>query len=267
MQWRLLLEKGTDIYRNLAVDEALARESAKRTEKTSTLRFWIADRSVVIGRFQCVHEEVNLAFCSSQRISIARRFTGGGAVYHDLGNLNFTVCGDQKDPSVSRNLMEFYSTFIGAVTESLRSLGPDAEYDEDRACIRVRGRKVTGTAGWMKQGVSFLHGTILVSADLDTLRESLTPDDAQPAYLRDSTRIRCKKSKRDTVTNLKDEIERTPSMKEIQTAIVTAFRKVTGADFVKGNLTAQERDTSQALYQSRYSQSDWNLGTPLLATR
>ena len=263
VQWRLLIDKKTDVYWNLAIDEALARQNANSEKKSCTLRFWNTDKAVVIGRFQCVHEEVNMSFCKKKGIAIARRFTGGGAVYHDLGNLNFTICGDQRDPSVSKNLMEFYGTFIGAVSKSLRLLGVAANYDEDRACIRIGGKKVTGTAGWIKQGVSFLHGTLLLEADLEMLKESLNPPKGQPVYLRDSSRIRCKPSRRDNVTNLLDEMEEVISINEAQDAIIASLQEVTGADFTQSDLTPEERGTSQALYQSRYSQSDWNLGTPL----
>ena len=75
MSWRLIEEIDNDVYRNLAIDESLVRTSSSQDEKVNTLRFWRSDSAVVIGRFQCVHEEVNLAFCDENQIAIARRFT------------------------------------------------------------------------------------------------------------------------------------------------------------------------------------------------
>ncbi|TFF94463.1 lipoate--protein ligase family protein [Candidatus Thorarchaeota archaeon] len=263
MSWRIIEDTGIDIYRNLAIDEALAKVNAGNEKKSCSIRFWQSDKSVVIGRFQCVHEEVNMPFCERKGISIARRFTGGGAVYHDLGNLNFTVCADQKAEFVSEKLMHFYEDYIGAVRDALGTLGIEAGYDDDRACIRIGERKVTGTAGWMKRGVSFLHGTLLISANLETLREALNPEEGQPVFLRDKTRIRCKSSKRDIVTNICDEIADLPSLKELKEAILRSIERFTGVESTPSRLTSEERDTAEALYQSRYSRSTWNLGTPV----
>jgi lipoate-protein ligase A len=262
MPWRVLDDTGTDIYRNLSIDEALARVNARNTEKSCTIRFWQSDKSVVIGRFQCVHEEVNLSFCEKEGISLARRFTGGGAVYHDLGNLNFAICADQKEQFVSDKLMTFYEDFIGAVRKALSTMGIKARYDEDRACIRIGEKKVTGTAGWMKRGVSFLHGTLLISADLETLRNALEPEEEQPVFFRDKTRIRCKSSRRDIVANICDEITDVPSLQKLKESILGSIEDTTGTESTPSGLTSEEKDTAEALYQSRYSQSAWNLGTP-----
>ena len=91
MSWRLLNDQGSDIYQNLAVDEALAKTYMYSENTLNTLRFWESDKAVVIGRFQCVHKEVNLNYCKENEIAIARRFTGGGAVFHGPGNLNYSM--------------------------------------------------------------------------------------------------------------------------------------------------------------------------------
>lgn len=249
-----------DVFYNLAVDEALARVCASSEEKKSTLRFWKTKSAVVIGRFQCVHEEVNLSYCLENDIAIARRFTGGGAVFHDDGNLNFVICGDQQDAAVSRILADFYEVFVGAVVRALRSLNIPAEYDKTRNCIRSNGRKVTGTAGWIKRGVSFLHGTLLVNADLDMLRCALDPPAGQPVYLRDRTRIRCKPSERDHVTNLVDETEDKITQRDVINAIRDSVQAVIGQEVEAQKLTPEEKTASERLYQERYSQPSWNLG-------
>ena len=261
MSWRLIEEIENDVFHNLAIDESLARTTVKLDEKVNTLRFWRADRAVVIGRFQCVHEEVNLAYCDDNQIPIARRFTGGGTVYHDPGNLNFSVCVDKRESYVPRSLKDIYEKFIGGVAVGLQSLEIPAVYDPVRSCIRIGALKITGTAGWLKRGVAFLHGTLLVNADLAMLRESLNPPENQPVYLRDRSRIRCTESKRDNVTNIADVMTNCPSLEEIKESIVGCIKSVSGQVVKKGELTKDEKDTSQVLYQSRYSQSSWNLGT------
>ncbi|NHI89865.1 MAG: lipoate--protein ligase family protein [Candidatus Thorarchaeota archaeon] len=262
MTWRLIHENSTDIYRNLAVDEAVARSKADQEGVSNSLRFWRAKRAVVIGRFQCVHKEVDLAYCKENKIGIARRFTGGGSVYHDLGNLNFSICVGRDEDYVPRTLKEIYDLFIGNISAALQSLGVPTRYDPVRSCIRISDLKITGTAGWLKRGTAFLHGTLLVKANLEMLAQSLAPPAHQPVFLRDRTRVRCMDSKRDYVTNISDQVDDCPSKDEIKNAIVQSLEKISNQRFHSGVLTKEEKDTAEALYQSRYSQTEWNLGTP-----
>lgn len=262
MTWRLIDDECTDVYQNLAFDEAIARVAANQEEKQDTLRFWRSERAVVIGRFQCVHKEVNLSFCKEKKIEIARRFTGGGAVYHDLGNLNFSICADRSADYVPKTLKEIYQAFIGNVSNGLKSIGIPTTYDPLQSCIRINELKITGTAGWLKRGVAFLHGTLLINSDLPMLLQSLSPQAGQPVFLRDRARIRCMESKRDNVTNIKDHVSKCPSDDEIKIAIAESIEKMSEKPIQKGTLSRIERDTAEALYQNRYSQSEWNLGLP-----
>lgn len=262
MVWRVIKDGERDIYRNLSIEESLARVNADSAEKTNTLRLWQSNRSVVIGRFQCVHKEVDLDYCQKKGIRIARRFTGGGAVYHGRGNLNFTICADQRKPYVPRSLKKLYQGFVGSIANGLQEIGIPTAYDEKRSCLRIGEKKVTGTAGWIKQGVSFLHGTLLIDANLKTLERSLDAPAGQTRYLRDRTRIRCKRSKRDIVTNISAEVKSRPSDAKIRAAIVESIAAFTGERVESGNLTQMEVNTAQVLYQSRYSLDEWNLGIP-----
>ena len=122
--------------------------------------------------------------------------------------------------------------------------------------------KITGTAGWLKRGVAFLHGTLLINCDLSMLRQSLSPPSGQPVFLRDRTRVRCMESKRDLVTNIANQVENCPTENAIKNAVIRSFEKMSGNSIEPGEVSVYERDTAQALYQSRYSKSEWNLGTP-----
>ncbi|MHA2358853.1 MAG: lipoate--protein ligase family protein, partial [Candidatus Thorarchaeota archaeon] len=241
MPWRIIEEIDNDVYHNLAIDESLARVMAKQEEKLNTLRFWRSDSAVVIGRFQCVHEEVNLEYCQANEIAIARRFTGGGTVYHDLGNLNFSICVDKKESYVPKSLKDIYERFIGSVAASLHSIDIPTIYDPVRSCIRIGDLKITGTAGWLKRGIAFLHGTLLINANLTSLQESLNPPENQPVYLRDRSRIRCTESKRDVVTNISVEVAKCPNLEEIKKAIVGSIESVSGHSVVRGELTNEEK--------------------------
>jgi len=262
MSWRLLKDIGSDVYSNLAMDEAIAKTDLGENNTLNTIRFWKSQRAAVIGRFQCVHREVDLAYCEDNGIAIARRFTGGGAVFHDMGNLNFALRLHQSHPYVPRGLKELYHAFVGRVTQSLVSLDIPAKFDSMGSCIRINERKISGTAGWIKRGVSFIHGTLLVNADLDMLQRCLTPPKWQQAYLRDKTRIRCMDSKHDAVTSISTEVEDCPTSDEIRAAIIETLEEMTGVTIEEGHPTKRENDAAQALYHSQYTQPSWNLGTP-----
>ena len=140
--WRLLEEDTYDVFRNLALEEAIARVNAEKEEKVNTLRFWRSDSAVILGRFQCVHKEVNMAYCKDKGIEIARRFTGGGTVFHDKNNLNFAICLDQSEPYVNRTLNELYWNFIGGIATSLREIGILVNFDSYRSCLRIKGKNL-----------------------------------------------------------------------------------------------------------------------------
>jgi lipoate-protein ligase A len=159
-------------------------------------------------------------------------------------------------------LKELYETYIGAITKSLNDINIPAKYDPVGSCIRIGGKKISGTAGWIKRGISFVHGTLLIDADLEMLRSSLNPPEGQPVYLRDKTRIRCMESKRDTVTNIAGEVEDLPTREEIQKSILETLETLSGETIVEGNLDKKEADTSQSLYHSHYMLTSWNMGTP-----
>jgi lipoate-protein ligase A len=261
MRWRFLPRLDRDIFRQLAMEETQARLAAQN-QHANTIRFWKSHKSVVMGRLQCVHKEANIEYCRGHNISIARRFTGGGTVYHDEGNLNFSLCMLHKDSAVPKRLMEVYNKFIGLIASSLNKIKIPVRYDENRNCLRINEKKVTGTAGWIKQGVSFVHGTLLLTSDLEEMKKALTPVAGQQEYLRDFTRVRCKESNRDTVTNVSDEIERCPSMESIIQAIIQGIEEMTNETVEEMEFTREEVDTAQSLYDTRYRNVEWNIGTP-----
>ncbi|MFW9888789.1 MAG: biotin/lipoate A/B protein ligase family protein [Candidatus Thorarchaeota archaeon] len=261
MSWRLLQDDEVDIHSNLAIEEALAIVNSESQIKMNTLRLWRSADAVVIGRFQCVHKEADINYCKQNEIAIARRFTGGGAVFHDMGNLNFTFCMDQKEAYVAKTLPALYRNFVGVVARGLAAAGVPARFDKERSCIRIGKKKITGTAGWIKRGISFIHGTLLINSNLEHLRKSLSAPLDQPQYIHDKRRIRCMESKQDIVTSISEALPEPPSDREIITAIIESVQGFTGKNIDPGRLTEQEQVTAHALYQSRYSQSEWNLGT------
>lgn len=162
----IYLSPYTDPGKNLAV-EAYLRAGTRE----EFLMVYINDPCVVIGRNQCAEAEADLAFCRDHGIRVIRRISGGGAVYHDRGNLNYSFIrnGDSSLSDGKRDL-----TTVIAV---LREMGIEA-YAGKRSELLVRGKKISGTASYCRGGRYIFHGTLLIDSDLDLLRQALDGDEA-----------------------------------------------------------------------------------------
>ena len=143
---------------NLAVEEYMVDHLP---ENSLVLLIWQSDNAVVIGRHQNPWKETDSAFMLLKNIMLVRRISGGGAVYHDLGNLNFSFIADMRLLNVDHQLR--------ALSESLVQYGIRATADE-RKDLRVFGRKFSGSAYAYRHGRGLHHGTVLVNADLSMMR-------------------------------------------------------------------------------------------------
>lgn len=129
------------------------------------LLLWRSDPAVICGRYQNVFAEVNVPAAKAAGITLVRRETGGGTVYHDHGNLNYTLISDYDGEGAD------YERFLQPVAAVLRSMGVPAE--TGRICdIAVEGKKVSGSAQKIAGSRVLHHGTLLFSADLATLRQA-----------------------------------------------------------------------------------------------
>ena len=162
----IYLETGsTDPAYNLAFEEFVLTH---RTQG-DILILWQNDNAVIIGRNQNTAEEIDQDFVNTHGIRVVRRNTGGGAVYHDLGNLNYsfiTDCGASK------------AVFTEPVIRALQALGLDASAS-GRNDILVSGKKVSGTAQQVSKGRILHHGTLLFDSDSIMITGALTPDPAK----------------------------------------------------------------------------------------
>lgn len=154
----------TDARSNLALEEHVLRTVEG---DDSFLLFYINEPSIIIGRHQNTIEEVNADFVRERGIRVVRRISGGGAVYHDLGNLNFSFLTPYSPQRFNR-----YAEFTQPVIEVLRELGVPAELT-GRNDIVADGRKISGNAQFVSRGRMFSHGTLLLNSDLDTVGAAL----------------------------------------------------------------------------------------------
>ena len=160
----------TDPAFNLALEEIMTAQA-----DAPFVMLWRNRPAVIIGRNQNAYVELDAAYTREHGIAVVRRMTGGGAVYHDLGNLNYSFFSFEAD-SVGR-----YSDFAPSaepVLTVLRSLGADAAFS-GRNDILVSGRKVSGSAKRVHDGRILFHGTLLFDVDRETMAAVLTPPRAK----------------------------------------------------------------------------------------
>jgi lipoate-protein ligase A len=156
----------TDAYHNLALEEYVLRNKLGQED---ALLFYVNEPAIIIGRNQNTIEEIDPDVVAARGIRVVRRVSGGGAVYHDLGNLNFSFMTRDVSGRFNR-----YDKFNGPVVDVLRSLGVPAEIG-GRNDILVDGRKISGNAQFATNDRMFSHGTLLLNSDLDHITAALRP--------------------------------------------------------------------------------------------
>ena len=162
---RYLRNPHTNPYYNMAFDE-FCLESLPIDEPVFYL--WQNRPAVIVGYNQEVNTEVNLEYLKANDIALVRRVTGGGAVYHDLGNLNYTIVGRSED------LERDYPEYASLMMKALQALGIPATLS-GRNDILVGGKKVSGFAKRVCKNRLMVHGTLMFDVDLDKLTQVLNP--------------------------------------------------------------------------------------------
>ena len=238
----IYLETGsTDPRYNLAFEEYILTHR----REGDYLILWQNANSVIVGRNQISAQEVNTEFAQRHNIPVVRRITGGGAVYHDLGNLNYSFICDAENME-----KRTASRFTQPVVDALQGLGLDAEAS-GRNDILVSGCKVSGTASHIHKGRVLHHGTLLFDSDTETITQVLTPD---PLKLQ-AKGIRSVKSR---VGNIHSFLS-----KDITLVRFWEYLKNTlsGSGYVQGFVTEEEKQAILQLKAEKYDTWQWNYGS------
>ena len=193
--------KTTDPYINLAVEEYLLRHS-----NDDIFMLWQNAPSVVVGKNQNVYAEVNVEYAEEHNINIVRRITGGGAVYHDLGNLNYTfITSDEKAKALD------YEYFTRPIIDALASLGLTAVLS-GRNDLECDGKKFSGNAQFTSNGRILHHGTLLFDTNVEEMSSVLRVDKEKLEY-------KAVKSHKSRVTNLAPLLSNTTDVESFIKAI------------------------------------------------
>ena len=190
MEWNYLDLTTTDPHWNLALEQYVFDRLPR---DRSYFLLWQNDRSVIIGKHQNTPAEIDLPYVEAQGIQVVRRLSGGGAVYHDLGNLNFTFITDGEGAGT----LDF-ALFCRPVVRVLESFGVSAQIS-GRNDITVCGKKFSGNSQYTREGRVMHHGTILFDSDLDAVTRALRVDE-------EKIRSKGVPSVRSRVTNLKEHL-------------------------------------------------------------
>ncbi|MGM0499076.1 MAG: lipoate--protein ligase [Bacillota bacterium] len=232
---------GYNPWYNLALEEYLLDNLA---ENEIILYLWQNDNTVVIGRNQNAWQECRVGDLEANGGKLARRLSGGGAVFHDKGNLNYTLLMPRMKYDLKENLK--------VILKALQDLGVDAEFS-GRNDIICDGKKISGNAYYLGTKAAYIHGTVLIDSDLEKLVSYLKVSDAKiKSKGIDSVKAR--------VMNLSQADDRL-SVAKIKDSIKTNFAEIynQGQPLEEIKINDSENEEFKKLYD-KYSSWDWRFG-------
>ncbi len=234
-------ENITDPRVNLAIEEHLLRNV--RSDEPMLL-FYINEPSVIIGRNQNSLEEIDPVYVKAQNIHVVRRLSGGGAVYHDLGNLNFSFVTPGKES------LHDFARFTGPVVKVLQNLGVDAEL-VGRSDIFAGKKKISGNAQFASSGRMFSHGTLLFDTNIEHMLLALNPRQVK-------IESKAVQSVRNFVTNIRELLPEKIDIQQLKQAIVEGVTAREALDHYP--LSAADWDQISQISAQRYDNWEWNIG-------
>ena len=245
----LMFETPHDGYYNIAFEEALARARGCNIID-DTLRFFRNKNAVIIGYFQKAEEEVNLDYLKKIDAQLIRRPTGGGAVYHDLGNLNYSIAISYDKAKSISPVDYIFSVLINGPINALNSLGFDARLENINDIV-VNNRKVSGTAASTSWNALFFHGAMLLSTDMEKL-SSVLKIPQKKLIDKGVSNVKYR------VTNL-FEINNKIGIDDIIKSFVNSYQQLLNYDDVYYSIPSKkEIEIASLLYEEKYTKHEWN---------
>ena len=238
---RILYQSTTDPYFNLALEEYLLRQCTG-----DIFMLWRNAPCIVVGRNQNTLAEINYDYVREHNIPVVRRQTGGGAVFHDLGNVNYTFIEEGGVGNFSN-----YALYCRPILEVLRSIGVPAELS-GRNDLLIDGKKFSGNAQCAYHGRMMHHGCILFEANVNHLADALRVN---------PLKIQSKgiKSVRSRVTNIAEHLTSPLSMEEFCDRVLQKIEEENpGSE--QCALTDAEMEAVSALREDKYATWEWNFG-------
>ncbi|MDQ0300792.1 lipoate-protein ligase A [Salibacterium salarium] len=235
----------TDPRINLAIEEFALHHMDLDKEDTYLL-FYVNKPSIIIGKNQNTIEEINVDYVNEHDIHVVRRLSGGGAVYHDLGNLNFSFLTKDDGDSFHN-----FKKFTQPVVDALNSMGVPAEMS-GRNDLQVDGKKISGNAQFSSKSRMFSHGTLMLDSKTENIVSALNVKDEK---------IKSKgiKSIKSRVGNINDYLDEPLTVEDFKHLLL---RFIFGEDDIIPTYTLSDEDWDQIhqIADKRYNNWDWNYG-------
>ena len=229
-------------YYNLALEEYLFTLD----DNKNYMLLWQNEPTIVVGKYQNTAEEINSEYVKEKGIHVVRRITGGGAVYHDLGNLNYTFISKGSEKK------EFdFKKFTMPIVKALAKLGVQAELS-GRNDITIDQKKFSGNAQYVKHGKVLHHGTLLFNSRMEELAKALKVSE-------DKFQSKGIKSVRSRVTNISDYLSEEISVLEFR-ELLLKYMLDEDEELTKGTLSEADLNEINALMKSKYMSWEWNYG-------
>ena len=206
---------------------------------------WQNDNAIIIGKHQNAAAEIDQQFVRENGVRVVRRLSGGGAVYHDMGNLNFTFIAD----AGSMESINF-KLFCQPVVAALAALGVQAEVN-GRNDMTINGQKFSGNSQYLKEGRVMHHGTIMFDSDLDRVAQALHVDQEKIA-------AKGVVSVRSRVTTVRQHMPHPVELEEFRRVLLdNILAQQPGEEYV---FTEEDKSQIARLREQRYATWEWNYG-------
>ncbi|MBR6465942.1 MAG: lipoate--protein ligase [Bacteroidales bacterium] len=241
-------DKSTDPYFNLAEEEFLLKEMTE-----DIFRLWRNSPSIIVGRYQNTIAEIDSDYIKAHSIPVVRRLSGGGAVFHDLGNLNFTFIQNIKQASKAAiDPAKLFQRFTSPIIQALQSIGVNAEL-QGRNDLAIDGKKFSGNAICIHKNRILMHGTLMFKVSKTDLSKALKPRPEK--FIGKAVKSNVKR-----VTNISDHLKD-------KDADILWFTDFLGnyvcsqiKDITPYSFTQEQLKRIKYLKENHYSTDQWNFG-------